>query len=570
MQISDLSANPRLVIEQVRSNALQELMPGKTVTAQVISSGREQNAVIEIGKTRLQVKSEIPLHRGDRLTVQVMKGGRNPELQLVREPAMAELQAKHLKSLLPNSNRVSELVNTMRQIVRGEGRPAQQHTPPLQPEAALTSTLKPPRGSLSPQSLQQLSARYQANQPPPVTTTSTGNTPAQTGSGQQTTGEIQVRSAASSPPATLQPAISRGAEAPASPQNPSPQSSPARPAAPSSMPSTDIQAQRAAQPPSTADIARHTASPAPALRAQTTPPVSIQTAYPETKATPPPAPQTSAPGSEPKTPAVNPGQVPTSTAVPADKKIQPSLLQAVNRILEQFPRADGDLSADKIQRSLESSGLFLEARLAAGQIPQNDLKASLFRLLFLLGGKVFTAVNQQPSPAGGQNTQNQPASTDGTRPQVLLELRNQVEGALARVQLNQLASMPTEDQTRQVWQFELPINRKEQSDSFLLRFERETRGSEPPRQTYWTVTLDFDIAPLGPISARLALHGDEISSHFTAQLGETASRISSEMPKLEQALIKAGLSIRKLSATQGSVPKPELQSIPAPLLDERA
>jgi hypothetical protein len=208
--------------------------------------------------------------------------------------------------------------------------------------------------------------------------------------------------------------------------------------------------------------------------------------------------------------------------------------------------------------------------LAAGQIPQNDLKASLFRLLFLLGGKVFTPVNQQTSSAGGRNVQNQAATADAVRPQALLELRNQVEGALARVQLNQLASMPTEDQTRQVWQFELPINRKEQSDSFLLRFERETRGSEPPRQIYWTVTLDFDIAPLGPISARLALHGDEISSHFTAQLGETARRIASEMPKLEQALIKAGLSIRKLSATQGSVPKPEPQAIPAPLLDERA
>ncbi|MES9934576.1 MAG: flagellar hook-length control protein FliK, partial [Candidatus Sedimenticola sp. PURPLELP] len=151
------------------------------------------------------------------------------------------------------------------------------------------------------------------------------------------------------------------------------------------------------------------------------------------------------------------------------------------------------------------------------------------------------------------------------------ELLGQTESALARVQMHQLASVPVDEQPKQAWQIEVPVNNADSTDSFMLRIARESRTNDGEQETLWTVSLNFDLENLGPVKALLTLSDDVISSHFLAREPDSAVRIEQALPKLDHAFQRAGLKVGSISARRG---EPDTQDIdlpnPKPLLDEKA
>ncbi len=256
--------------------------------------------------------------------------------------------------------------------------------------------------------------------------------------------------------------------------------------------------------------------------------------------------------------------------VQGDKGNNPAidLARQVGQLINHALSGYKPLTGAVIRQVLSQSGLFLEPRLLNGQPMPGDLKANLLRLLETLQ-PMLTPIPMAESVPGR-------ASDTGTALQLLAarlfaELHHQADGALARIQLHQLASLPQEENSlRQHWQFELPIAYPDGHDEFLIQFEKETRPSGQAEER-WSVTLNFNIAPTGPVCAKLSLVGDEISSHFTAELADGASRIEKLLPTLNAALASAGLKVGQLSATRGKAVRTPDQSItPLPLLDERA
>ena len=261
------------------------------------------------------------------------------------------------------------------------------------------------------------------------------------------------------------------------------------------------------------------------------------------------------------------------TAPRENNPLPGGLLRAVQQVLDHQLSTEERLTPARLRRVFEQSGLFLEARLAEGAEPRRDLKSDLLRLMTQLS---------LVDPKGGRHTN--PASPRTDNPQqpapatplanLLGELRSQAEAGLSRILINQVAALPQSDSTQQVWTFDLPVRQGQNSDNFTLQISREDTGKSTDAAaagTVWSVHLQFDLSDLGPVSSRITLKDGEISSHFTAERADTVARIASAMPKLNQALSRAGLEIGSLSAGQGSIGTIEgpAQRMPR-LLDEKA
>ncbi len=261
----------------------------------------------------------------------------------------------------------------------------------------------------------------------------------------------------------------------------------------------------------------------------------------------------------------------TGTQPALADRVGPQLIQAARNILAAVIPNSGNITPAQLRQAILGYGLFMEAQLAAGQPPGASFKGDLLQLLFQIANLLKADKQHLPTQ---QATASQPST-----PQVesglikLLEiLFRHAEGSLARVHLNQLASLPSEESGRHVWQFEVPIRHQEHVDSFMIRLEQEqTKNRDNDAKPIWYVTLTFDIDPLGPVKAKISMHEDEVSTMFLAEKKESAELLNKRMAELSKAFTNSGLNVGKLFARHGDAqPEKPQQTISTQLLDEKA
>ncbi|WP_177418834.1 flagellar hook-length control protein FliK [endosymbiont of Lamellibrachia barhami] len=246
--------------------------------------------------------------------------------------------------------------------------------------------------------------------------------------------------------------------------------------------------------------------------------------------------------------------------------------QAIDGLVGRLLSIDQPQFQQQLRTALQNSGLFTEAHLLQGSGNPADLKLNLLRLFelinTLLPGK---GLNPQQSAAAliASDSSGTPLPADSPL-RFLLDLLKQLDGGLARIQSNQLASLPQEDPTRQTWQFELPVRHIEQLDVFRIRLQKEPGKSGEKEDAVWSLTLRMNLEPLGPMRVQLRLQGEAISSVLWAEQAETTSLIKNNLEKLRSALEKAGLDVTKLEAYQGKSDSDEQLPRGLSLLDEKA
>lgn len=276
-----------------------------------------------------------------------------------------------------------------------------------------------------------------------------------------------------------------------------------------------------------------------------------------------------------------------------------ALASAATRLLNTLPTPQQLSTPQGLKEALRHSGAFFEAGLsqavsARTPPPQGDIKAQLLRLLAVLsrpaaqapaaqqpaaaspppaarggaeaspGGERQAATppraESSPPPLRGRPTTAQasapPSITAGMAPErVAAELRQQVEGALSRVQLHQLSSLPAEDGSRSLWSLELPVRTTDGTDVLALRIAREGQASgEGGGEESWTVELGFDLEGLGPLTTRLTLRGGQVSAVLWAEDPTAVAMIQSRMEELRRDLESAGLAVGRLGLYEGRPP----------------
>ena len=150
------------------------------------------------------------------------------------------------------------------------------------------------------------------------------------------------------------------------------------------------------------------------------------------------------------------------------------------------------------------------------------------------------------------------------------ELLSQVEGALVRIQVQQLQTAATEQQHRPVWVMELPVRNEQGIDLFDIRIQRDTENhAAGDPKAPWTVTLAFDLEKLGAIHAQITLYGeDRVSTVFWAEHHETSTYFNQHLGKLESRLKQVGLDVARLDCRCGKPDSPPPSQEPR-LVDEK-
>jgi len=245
-----------------------------------------------------------------------------------------------------------------------------------------------------------------------------------------------------------------------------------------------------------------------------------------------------------------------------EKTEAPSLARTTAAMLKTGVPTD-QLDAATVRHQFERSGLFLEARLAAGTPPPaDDRKLMLLRLRqqLLPEGRI-TAVAERPAEDGVLRPRGD---------QLLDRLLTLVEGELGRIQQHQARTLPGDDPNRQVWQFELPLRQGTQHQEVTIHIERDRKTpTEDRSSTDWRVDIHFDFGELGKVSARVSLCDGQVRCAFHSQRPATARRFEQALSRLESRLKDAGLEVAALSSLEG-MPRHSGTASPVGLLDEQA
>lgn len=254
------------------------------------------------------------------------------------------------------------------------------------------------------------------------------------------------------------------------------------------------------------------------------------------------------------------------------------LLAAIDQLLRQaFPADRQVMTGPRLEAALQGSGLFMEARAAAGQAPspRGDLKAGLLALRETLLPLVEAlspeprALRQDrsalppeaatdghatvPPPRRDGPLAPQPAAeptlAPGEKPLVIATtLLDQADAALDRIKLSQYASLPLEAQRLdasqpqpQRWLMEIPLAFQHGTAMLPLQVEkdpprREVQGVSPP---LWRIRFALDVEPMGPLQGVVTLQGREVGVTLWAEREETSRLLRGAAPGLESALLHA-------------------------------
>lgn len=228
-------------------------------------------------------------------------------------------------------------------------------------------------------------------------------------------------------------------------------------------------------------------------------------------------------------------------AITPQNRVAETLQWLARAMLEQLPSPPQLAQPERLQQTWLHSGTFLESQLAqktahsAWQIDQ-DFKAQLVKLVQALRDATATPIHIDDAAAP------------------LDALRQTAEGVLAKITLNQLASLPSNDAPKQVWLVDLPVwDPQAETPAPRLQIEKETHASTPEHPTdAWSVILTVTPPGLGTLRCKIRLLQQQISVYFFSDRQEITQLIQTHLETLQRQLQDKGLNPGSLAAYQSA------------------
>lgn len=263
----------------------------------------------------------------------------------------------------------------------------------------------------------------------------------------------------------------------------------------------------------------------------------------------------------PPRPAAQPHHVPPSNPV----------LELARKILDRLPTPRQIQTPDELREAVKNAGPFFERKLAGGAPSADidasldgDMKAGLLRLVALLRTPSPTAPATPPEvmspPERGTVPRAAPRPAAAARPHVetllpdLRPLEDDVRAALARVTLQQLASLPRDESAPPQWLLDVPVRNGERIEIFHLHIFREKKPRDPKFPPAWCVRLSFDLVTLGPINVLVTYHALAVSVSLWAKERATVTLFERHLEQLRSQLRAEGVHVSHLHCECGNAP----------------
>lgn len=255
--------------------------------------------------------------------------------------------------------------------------------------------------------------------------------------------------------------------------------------------------------------------------------------------------------------AVSLQQVATLTAGESD-----TVSKVIHDTLGALLSKDELMSAEGLKRGISNSGIFLEAKLANPPVSlQGDLKAHLLMLADVLQ-KTQNNLDSLSNAESSHPPTSQEADPElsKTVPDILAQalakdnaLLNKTEGAIARIVLDQLASLPQNDDHQNAWQIEVPFTDGNHAHSVKLKINRESKANQASEQANWSVMLELNPPGLGTLHSKISLVDDRIDTCFWSDQQAITKLIRGHLDLLSSRYTQAGLAVGQLNVLAGAV-----------------
>ena len=258
-----------------------------------------------------------------------------------------------------------------------------------------------------------------------------------------------------------------------------------------------------------------------------------------------------------------------------------------------------DVTAQALRAAAQNSGVFLEAALGAAVLDlqaapnlMEDLKALLTQLSSELApfieapeqAKAATVSAPRPPsirsasetpepPVGGGTIAGQASARPSFGPGAQTEaiaraLQQGAQGALARVQLSQAASVPRAGEPSR-WMFEIPIATPGGPGVAQFEISRDGRGpGGGPAEPSWRARFSVDVAPSGPVHADVMLGAGRARVTLMAEDDAARKALEAHQNELTEALAAEQGPDVAVRIVGGAPPRP--QQAPGQLLDRRS
>jgi hypothetical protein len=272
--------------------------------------------------------------------------------------------------------------------------------------------------------------------------------------------------------------------------------------------------------------------------------------------------------------------------------LPPALAAALAALQGARPTPETLARPAALREAVAKSGVFLEANLAqaattaalpAGMTPgvPQDMKALLLAIRALLGGdpEIATPKPGAETPGARANLQGregaEPRAQGHQANQPLPELARAAEGALERVKLMQLASLPdhpelrvTDDRAqtmRLALSIPLAIHGPDRPQTAMMgvviehqpladeivKHDAAEPGETEAEAFPWKLRLALDLEETGPVQAEIALRGQSIAVTLWAERRAIATRARDEIGALHEALTNAAFDVTRLDVRDG-------------------
>lgn len=259
------------------------------------------------------------------------------------------------------------------------------------------------------------------------------------------------------------------------------------------------------------------------------------------------------------------------SAAEAAPETLPPLLAHALRALAGLRAAPTDLANPAgLREAIQRSGLFLEAMLATGSPPPpaGDLKSALLAL------RAALAEPESDRPALPRD----PAATSSriADPAHRIEIARAVEGAIERLKLAQIASMPDHPEIsysderanplRVALQVPVATQGPDRPQTAMIGLVVEHNPVSPEPASYqienegggetaegfpWKVRVALDLEETGPVQAEIALRGQSVAVTLWAERKAVAGRAREEIAQLHDALTGAAFEVVRLEVKDG-------------------
>ncbi|MDI1230719.1 MAG: flagellar hook-length control protein FliK [Methylobacter sp.] len=227
-----------------------------------------------------------------------------------------------------------------------------------------------------------------------------------------------------------------------------------------------------------------------------------------------------------------------------NETVPQSLQRIAAEILQNLTQKEPLLnspSATTAKQLSEAELLTLKLNIAevpkADALGNEDFKANLLKFIQALKQELTSQAAQQINQADLD---------------LLKNLQNKTENTVAKLVLDQLMSLPKEDNPKQLWLIDIPFIDRQQAETVKIEIQQDKENKQPSGSSDWSVNITITPPELGTIHCRVSYQNDVINTYFNSQQTQTTQLIKHNLDYLKNQLEESGLTTGHMVAHNGS------------------